>query len=434
MIFSAFIYISMSNAMLQGAESLIKAHAAQVASIIEVENGNARFDEPFELTTSGTYITIYNSDNSVIEGSKVHPIITDMKPSFNVVKNIEINDSIWLVYDQPIYDNNVLVAWVRASRSLMPVGEALKNLRTVIFVAIPLCMLIAIGGGLFLSGRALAPIDHITKTARAIGRGDLSRRLNLPNIKDEVGNLATTFDEMLDRLETSFKKERQFTSDASHELRTPVAVITAQAEDALAGNRDMTSYREALETILKESKKMGNIISQLLMLTRGDEKKYKPVIEDIDLVMIATEVLNEMEGLASKKNVSLYLDSPNELHAMMDQTLITQLFINLIDNAVKYNYDNGWVKISLSGNKDKAYISVEDNGIGISDEDIPHIFDRFYRVDKSRKSDGTGLGLSIVKWIIDIHKGNISVQSVVGKGSKFIVKLPKYNGEEDLKA
>lgn len=423
-IFSFFIYLSMSNVMRQGAETLVKAHAAQAVSMIEVENGKIKFNEPFELTTSGTFITIYNSDNSVIDGNMIHPSITDMKPAFNTVRYVEIGESPWIIYDQPIYDNNKTVAWVRSSRSLMPVGDALKNLEAAIFVTIPLCVLIAIGGGLFLASKALSPIDHITKTAKAIGKGDLSRRLNMPNIKDEVGNLAMTFDEMLDKLESSLKKERQFTSDASHELRTPVAVITAQAEEALSGKKGVDDYREALETILMESKKMRNIISQLLMLTRGDEKKYIPIIEGIDLSVMAEKIIYEMNEAANKKNIKLLLDAPDKLYVECDQTLITQLIINLVSNAIKYNREGGWVKLTLDKDDNYANISVEDNGIGIPDEDMPYIFDRFYRVDKSRKSDGIGLGLSIVKWIVDTHRGNIEVESTLNKGSRFLVKLP----------
>ena len=160
------------------------------------------------------------------------------------------------------------------------------------------------------------------------------------------------------------------------------------------------------------------------MLTRGDEKKYIPIIEGIDLSVMAEKIIYEMNEAANKKNIKLLLDAPDKLYVECDQTLITQLIINLVSNAIKYNHEGGWVKLTLDKDDNYANISVEDNGIGIPDEDMPYIFDRFYRVDKSRKSDGIGLGLSIVKWIVDTHRGNIEVESTLNKGSRFLVKLP----------
>ncbi|AYO29778.1 sensor histidine kinase [Biomaibacter acetigenes] len=424
-IFSFFVYILMSRMMYSGEESLIKAHAAQAISVIELENGRIKFAEPNELMTSGTYIFVYDKKGQMIFGSKgIYPEINMQRPSEEKLRVVNIKDDAWIIYDRPVYEENKLVAWVRASRSLASVRHALENLRDILVVTIPLFLIIAAGGGLFLANRALAPIDRITKTARAIGRGDLSRRLNMPKVEDEVGRLAMTFDEMLDRLETSFKKERQFTSDASHELRTPLAVIRALAEETLMGARSEEEFRDTLEDILKETTNMQNMVSQLLLLTRGDEGRYQLEMENIDLKIVIEDVMGEMEAMAGQYGVNLYFQAEKSVVVKGDQTLLTRLFMNLIDNAIKYNTEGGWVKVTLHEAKGFARIIVKDSGIGIPKEDIPHVFDRFYRVDRSRSSDGTGLGLSIVQWIVKIHNGQIYVKSRPGEGTEFEILLP----------
>jgi signal transduction histidine kinase len=249
----------------------------------------------------------------------------------------------------------------------------------------------------------------------------------LPRTEDEVGRLATTFDEMLDKLESSISKEKRFASDASHELRTPVSIISAQVEQTLSGNkRSERDYRQALKKILMESKKMSYIISQLLMFYRGDEGKYELNFEILDLNMIVEEVANEFKGIASDNGIEINFEVKEKVKIRADQTLITRLLINLIDNAIRYSKKDGKVNIVVFREKDFANIIVEDNGIGISKKDIPYIFDRFYRSDRSRTGQGTGLGLSIVKWIVDMHKGEIKVESEINRGSRFIVKLPLF--------
>jgi len=430
-IFSFFIYILMSRDMYSREESLIKAHAAQAVSTMELENGYIKFTEPHELMTSGTYVSIYDKNGQIMFSSKqVDSEINMQKPSEEELRVVKIKDNAWLIYDLPAYEDNNLVAWVRVSRSLAPVMQALENLKTIIFVTIPLFLIIAAGGGLFLASRALAPIDRITKTARVIGRGDLRRRLNMPKVEDEVGRLAMTFDEMLNRLETSFKKERQFTSDASHELRTPITVIRAIAEETLKGARSEEEYRDALDVILKEVANMGNMVSQLLLLTRGDEGRYKLEMENINLKIVIEDVVGEMQTMAGQFGINICLNADKSVVVKGDQTLLTRLFINLIENAIKYNKESGWIKVALHEARDFARIIVEDSGIGIPEEDMPHIFDRFYRVDRSRSSDGTGLGLSIVRWIVKIHNGQIYVKSHPGKGTEFEIFLPLLKEQE----
>jgi len=422
--FSSFIYVSMSKIMYQGTKELIKAHTAQVISSVEVENGSITNNELHELKTTGTSITLYDAENRLIAGSRLYPQITNLSPDFNTIRKIEINEENLLVYDQAVYEENRMIAWVRAVRSLNPIKETLDILKMMILIAVPAGIVIAVSGGLFIAKKALSPIDHITRTAEAIGHGDLTQRLNLPEVQDEVGRLVKVFDDMLEKLESSFTRERQFTSDASHELRTPIAVISAQSEEALAGNRSVDEYREALKGILKESRKMGVMVAQLLNLTRIAANRYRTEIENIDIGVIAEEVIDEMRGIAEKNRIKLVFQGEKSINIYADQTLITRLFINLIDNGIKYNREDGCVTVGLHKERGVVEITVEDSGAGIPPEHLDHVFDRFYRVNSARSGGGTGLGLSIVKWVVDVHKGSVEVKSIPGKGSIFTVLLP----------
>ncbi|MEZ0536378.1 sensor histidine kinase [Caldicellulosiruptoraceae bacterium PP1] len=423
--FSMFIYFFMLKVIHNSEINLIKDYSADIIYNIDIDNRKIKFTESHELISSGTYVIIYSNNKKIIfESNKSFTHFVNKIPYSTAIREISYNNNEWLIYDQPFYYNNNLIGWVRIGRPSL-LKQTLENLKIVILFSIPFPILISVLGGLFLATRALAPIDYITKTARTIGQGDLRQRLNMPKIEDEVGRLALTFDEMLDKLELAFKKEKQFTADASHELRTPITVIKAQIEEALANSRsDINEYKEILNTIFKETTKMNRIISQLLFLTRYDNGNNDIEIENIDLKVIIEDVIDTMKEIAAQNKVNLRMNCNNSVIIKGDQTLITRLFINLIDNAIKYNKIGGWVNVVVIEEQNKVKIIVEDNGIGIPKEDIPYIFNRFYRVDKSRSSEGTGLGLSIVEWIVKIHKGDITVNSQLGIGTRFEITLP----------
>ena len=415
----------MSEVLYTGAENQLKTDAIQASSIIEAEGEERYFNNPFKLLVPNTYLILYDTKgNSCSLGNVARQIIKIPLAADNIRK-IRIDGNSWILYDEPIKAEEEIVGWVRVSRSLMPIIENLNKFKLILFISIPVYIIISILGGLFLAKRALHPIDSITKTARAIGQGNINQRLKLPKVKDEVGRLAETFDEMLDKIEAAFKKERQFTTDASHELRTPITIISVHAEDAL-GTDNKKDYKEALEIIYKESQKMSVMISQLLLLSRSDEGKYHLEIEDIDIKLIMDEIIGEMKESAKTNNIKLYFSGEDGLVIKADQTLITRLFINIINNAIKFSKKGGFVKVQIAADPDKnfAKILIEDNGIGIPKEDIENIFNRFYQVDKSRNDKGTGLGLAIAKWIVDMHKGTINIESGLGKGTKFYINLP----------
>ena len=423
-IFNVFIYMTISRILFQNTEDLLKADAHQVFLIIQSEGFNINFDIPYKIIATNTYFVIFDVKGNTGIKSEILPEIVNLPIGQQQFRNVAINKIGWIIYDTPVINNGEVVGWIRVSRSLQSLSNTLFNLRMIMFISIPLYGLLASAGGLFLAKRALHPIGYITKTAKEISKGDLTQRLKLNKTEDEVGRLAETFDEMLDKLENSIKKERQFASDASHELRTPIAIITAQTEEALAGRHGVKEYREAIETIRDESKKMSHIISQLLMIYRSDEGGYKFNFEILNLNVIIEDIVNEFQEVANEKDLVISFKSADEIKIRADQTLLTRLFINIIDNAVKYTQKGGKIIVSLSKTSNYSIITIEDNGIGISENDIPFIFDRLYQVDKSREDRGNGLGLAIAKWIAELHKGEISAESKPEVGSKFIIKLP----------
>lgn len=418
----------MSEVLYTDAENQLKIDAIQASSIIEAEGEERYFDNPLTLLVPNAFLILYDAKGNSSSLGSVAKQIIKIPLAADSIRKTKIDDNLWILYDEPIKADGINVGWVRVSRSLMPIVDSLNKFKLILFISIPVYIIVSVLGGLFLAKRALHPIDSITKTARAIGQGNINQRLKLPKVKDEVGRLAETFDEMLDKIEAAFKKERQFTTDASHELRTPITIISAHAEDALETN-NKKDYKEALEIIYKESQKMSVMVSQLLLLSRSDEGKYHMEIEDIDLKLIIGEIVGEMKDSAKASNIKLYFNVEEDLIIKADQTLITRLFINIINNAIKFSKKGGFVKVNVSADSVKkfAQIMIEDNGIGIPKEDIKNIFNRFYQVDKSRNDEGTGLGLAIAKWIIDMHKGTINIESELGKGTKFYINLPMEN-------
>ncbi len=284
--------------------------------------------------------------------------------------------------------------------------------------------------GFFLISRILRPVKAITRTAKEIEENNLGRRLDVRN-KDELGELASTLNQMLGRLDAAFVREREFTADASHELRTPLAIAQGEASLALRENRTEKEYKDALESISRQISRMSSLISRLLFLARSDDR-LELVKTDVNLRALLAEVASDAQMLCEPKGISLAaeLAAPEgpegEILVKADAVRLRELFLNLVDNAVRYTPSGGSVTISISRAGDFARVAVKDTGVGIPAEHLSNIFKRFYRVDKSRSrtDGGVGLGLAITQRIAEIHGGRIEVQSEVGKGSTFTVFLP----------
>ena len=334
------------------------------------------------------------------------------------------------VITMPVIRNGKLANLVQVGTSKKVVVDTLKNLAIILWTAVPSVLLLTALIGRFIARRALKPVAKITQTAKDIGSGaNLSQRIPVPEVKDEIGELALTFNSMMDRLESSFSQMRQFSSDASHELRTPLTVLKGQSELTLGKERKPKEYQEVISSNLEEIQYMSKVLEDLFMLSKSDENQIALDYESVDLKLLIEEICRHAQIIASEKNIKIITAYIEKVQVYGDPVRLRQMIWNVIVNGIKYTQPDGEVTISLQEKKDIALITIQDNGIGISNSDLPLIFNRFYRVDKarSREEGGTGLGLSICKFIVDAHKGSIDIESTLGEGTKFKIKLPKQN-------
>lgn len=326
----------------------------------------------------------------------------------------------------PVLANGKLVQTVQVAASLEGATDTLERLLLIFGISIPLSLFLLGYGGWFLAGRALKPVDLITRSAKKITAENLSHRLEVVNPNDEIGRLAETFNHTLARLENSFRRTRQFSADVSHELRTPLTILRGETEVGIKWVKEPEEFRELLQSNLDEIKRMSDIIEYLLELSRAEEGGLKLELLEIDLQSILDELVHQRTILAREKELQINLKITGQVFVMGDWMRLRQVFANLIDNAIKYTPPGGAITVSLGKDNGKARVEVIDTGIGIPAEDIPYIFDRFYRVDKARNraDGGSGLGLSLVRSFTEAHGGTIEVVSRVGSGSTFIVILP----------
>ena len=303
----------------------------------------------------------------------------------------------------------------------------LQRLKWLLLISTPLAIGLALAGGYWLSSRALIPVRKITEAARSIGGDELSRRLDSPQTADELQFLAETLNAMLSRIESSFKRMTQFTADASHELRTPVAIIRTTAEIALRQKRNEAAYQKALQEILEEAESTSSLIDDLLTLARADSTTEQLALSPTNVAEVIETAFSRTKFLASEKGVSVSL-SLGYRSAWIEgnQEALVRLFLVLFDNAIKYTPPGGRVSAVFDVVEGAAVFRIQDSGIGIPAPDLPHIFERFYRADqtRSRKHGGFGLGLAIAKWIADAHQAEIRAQSAEGQGSVFTVRFP----------
>ena len=301
--------------------------------------------------------------------------------------------------------------------------QQLQWLVRLSIIALPALLLLAVTGGYWIAGRALKPIHQITQTAARISQGqDLDKRIHLGGGTDELHQLADVLDNMIHRLDQAFKSEQQFTSDASHELRTPMSVIMAQCEYILENTRTPEEYEAALRVIQRQGRKMSKLIEDMLCVARLEQNKDSYPREPVDFSTLVQDICMDM-ALLKSKNIVLEQEIEPGIFLMGNAMLLTRMVTNLISNSYRYGKQDGRIFIRLKCNNG-ILLSVEDNGIGIPAEQQERIFGRFYRVEAARFSEGTGLGLAMVEDIAKYHGGTVEVVSAVGQGSKFTVKFP----------
>ena len=461
--FSSFLYFTLSKSLyrdvdnkLRSLAELIASESASPLSKFGFGNIDQTLETSMNLKPIGKFIQVLDESGNI--GRKSDNLKNVQLPiSLNALKNaskglitFETNRSFenapLRIITFPVSEKNHINKIVQVASSLEDVEDALNTLLLILIIAVPLALLVASLGGQFLASKALKPVDHITQTARMITSQNLNQRINPPKVKDEISRLVETLNEMISRLDRSFRQVKQFSTDASHELKTPLTILKGEVEVALRKERVPHEYEQVLKSNLEEINRMSQIVEDLLLLSRADSGEIRLNKEDMNLNEILNEVVAHVNVLAQSKNLRIETSNHHEeIHIFGDPLRIRALFLNLIENGIKYTEEGGSIHILLTkdtlvqdgkqsgraqGEQEEfVKVIVSDTGIGIAREDQERIFDRFFRVDKarSREQGGSGLGLSICKWIVEAHRGKIEVESELGKGSSFIIKLPIFS-------
>jgi heavy metal sensor kinase len=391
-----------------------------------------------DVTVTGAMLEInrgkahWEHDNDAPEARVARPWVEVLDPTGRVLfRSPELDHELrgdepmrWLDRRTTIDENQVTI---RAARSLRPLRRELAELALGLGLGLPLAVGFAGGFGYLLAKRALAPIGRMAESARAITAERLHARLAVANPRDELGQLATVFNQTLDRLERSFGQLRRFTADASHELRTPLTAMRSVGEVGLRMERSPQAYREIVGSMLEEVDRLTRLIDSLLTLSRADGGQVRLERAEVDLGALAAEVVQQMEVLAEEKGQALALDVQPGLVARADRLVLRQALTNLIDNAIKYSPAGGRIDVAVRGDATQCELSVADQGPGVPHDERDRIFERFYRIDKNRSRElgGAGLGLAISRWGVEAHGGRIELTDAPAGGSLFRMVIPR---------
>lgn len=416
--------------MLMNRNQVTRPPAAEVVHMVQRNADDVEFDHgtfdfsDVEFFEHGVYTEIFDTDGQLLAGSAT-PAVTEVLPlSAGPIRTVQGSNGAYYVYDLPL-EMNGGVLWVRGTISADAQGSVMEVIVPLAWSVLPALVLLSVAGGWLISSRSFKPMEKVIAAAESISGGeDLSRRIGLPRGRSEINRLAGAFDDMFDRLERSFHAEAQFTSDASHELRTPVAVILTECDTLEQGAPTAEDYRAGVEVIHGQARQMSRLITQLLHITRLEQGTQKLETEPADLSELARSVCTAQAQLAPR-NITLTCDAPDPVTLPLDVTLMTRLLNNLISNAFRYGRDGGHTAVAVRRQGDTAVLSVADDGIGIPPALQERIWQRFYQVAPARSgSEGTGLGLFMVRQIARLHGGAAEVSSTPGQGSTFTVRLP----------
>ena len=430
-LFGAGIFVEVRGSLLDGVDTTLHARAALVAAQTDGGARGLRY-RGTDLPNAEAEIAVYIFD---ARGHLSHQIAgsADLPPQPGVLGPALRGEEAAVTVGElrlsmiPVVDGGGhVVGVVQAAQSLDVVHAQINRLLALLLLATPALLLVATGGGVFLAGRALAPIDRITRTARAIGAGNLAGRLGLIPRTDEVGRLAATFDQMLDRLERAFAQQRRFAADASHELRTPLTIIKGDLDVVRRRPRSPAEYEAAIDRVDEEVTRLGALMEDLLTLARADSGQAELAHEFVYFDALVDDVVARLRRLAEAGGLALETRLAGDVAVVGDAARLRQMVLNLMSNAVKYTPAEGRVRVTLTGQDGWVRLEVADTGIGIAPVDLPLVFDRFFRADeaRARTEGGTGLGLAIARWTVEAHGGRLTVASQPGKGSVFTVLLP----------
>ncbi len=438
--FGAFVYFSVSHWLSSSLDDSLRLGATQLIATADIDDGHLQVsDDPVtldaglteQLRSRGLSIQIFSPSGAVLQSLGPYANLSlesaDLRealagrPSLQTRPDPQDTGTV-RVLTQPMTIDGRVAAVVQIAQSLRSIDSLRERLLLSLLLGSPIIVAAGGFGGYYLAGRALRPVDHIVATARRISAHDLTERLGLPPSRDEVGRLAATFDDMLGRLDEAFQRERRFSHDAAHELRTPLAAMQSILSVIAEQRRTPAEYEAALADLSDETDKLRVLTDDLLRLARAEASE--PLWEPVDLGELVPDVVNSLRPLADAERVTMTCLTDGDLTVVGDTDALIRLLVNLLDNAIKYTAA-GSITVGVLGLPDGVTIRIADTGDGIAAEHLPHVFDRFYRADESRTTPGTGLGLAICREIVRTHGGDIAVQSEPGVGSTFTVRLSR---------
>lgn len=368
------------------------------------------------------FLTIYHEDQTRACGLFLYGEDKEIPLHDGQIRRLKAEGSRCCLYDRYIaLEDGGL--WVRGlAYSGTDTAYLLSGLWDILLV-FPLILAAALLGGYWLAGRFLQPVSRISRTAENIRKsGDLTRRVKTKDTGDELAALAENFNAMFDRLEKNFEAERQFTSNASHELRTPVTVILAQCEYALTNTVDHKELKEALQVVQRQGYRMSQLIETLLLLTRIEQNTGDYPMEDTNVSALTRDICQDA-AMLPEQEITLETEIREGIWLKVNPRLYRTMLDNLLRNAYRYGREKGKIQVSLTEENGIVRLKVKDNGMGIEEKDLPHIWERFYRGGASRKKKGLGLGLSMAWQIVQYHRARITVESAAGKGTEFCVRF-----------
>jgi heavy metal sensor kinase len=433
--FAIGVYMALREALYSNLDDSLDNRVKLVQAFVQVDQSDpAEAQFPGDPAEHEEFIRVYDNTGEIVFDNTSGPAVPEDRTDVEAAlsgdsreRTETAGDVRLVIHTEPLRGSDrSIVGAVEVGLSDDDARDTLRIFVLILAIAYGVSVIGATIGGLVLATRALAPIDRLTSVARRITAEDLSQRLDLDLPNDELGRLALTFDEMIARLDDAFRRQRQFTADASHELRTPMTVIKGQTEVALQRPRTPEEYRDVLRAVNAEIDRMMRLVTSLLTLARADARQLAIARDNVTLGPLIHDAVDQLRALADSKRIAVAINDGEEIHLVADQDLLLQLLLNLLDNAFKYTTAGGSVDLSWSRAGHRAEIRIVDTGPGISPEDLPHIFDRFYRADsaRGRAEGGVGLGLSIAHWIAEAHGGTIRAESTLGQGTAFVVHLP----------
>lgn len=440
-IFASGIFIYFKNSLQESIDAKIRSIGEVLSSSMTDAHNTSVFgnferylENVLGKKPKGKFIQIMDSSGRI--GAKMSDIEGEALPtSFSALERAMRGEIVYETIERakprlrmitiPILENKRVTSVVQVGTSLEDFDETIRKLLLIMIISIPTSICVTIVVGYFMARKALRPVDQIRRAAVKISSSNLDEKIDIAGRKDELSRLAETFNAMIKRLKDSFQRINQFSIDVSHELKTPLTILKGETEVALRKEREKRDYQVLLMSNLEEIDRMSCIIDDLLLLSKADTREIKLNVEEVALRDLVIDVCMDMKVVADKKSVSIETSELEDIRLKGDELKLRRMLLNIVENGIKYSHVGGKVSVSSYLNNGYAKIDVKDNGIGISEEDIKYIFDRFYRADRSRKREsGSGLGLSISRWIAEAHKGGIEVKSQPAQGSMFTIKLP----------